>query len=126
MNRHDVVVVPSRHEYPEGLPMTLYEAFCSRTPIIASDHPMFRVKLRDGENALIFKAGDVGALAGRIRLLAGDPALYARLSRNAEAAAEQFFCPLKYDELISRWLSNTEEDRSVLSGFSLSTGRYAA
>jgi glycosyltransferase involved in cell wall biosynthesis len=126
MNRHDMVIVPSRHEYPEGLPMTLYEAFCSRTPIIASDHPMFRVKLRDGENALIFKAGDAGALADRIRLLAGDPVLYARLSRNAEAAAEQFFCPLKYDELISRWLSNTEEDRNVLSGFSLSTGRYAA
>jgi glycosyltransferase involved in cell wall biosynthesis len=124
MNRHDVVVVPSRHEYPEGLPMTIYEAFCSRTPIIASDHPMFRVKLRDGDNALIFKAGDVNALVDRIRLLAGDPALYARLSRNGEAAAEQFFCPLKYHELISRWLSNTDEDRRILSGFSLASGRY--
>src|SRR5690606_10997494 len=26
----DVVVVPSRHEYSEGLPLTIYEALCSR------------------------------------------------------------------------------------------------
>ena len=105
--------------------MTIYEAFCSRTPIIASDHPMFSVKLRDRENALIFKAGDAGALAECIRLLAEDPSLYSRLSRNGEAAADTFFCPLKYHELIWRWLTNTAEDRQVLSEFSISSGRYA-
>jgi glycosyltransferase involved in cell wall biosynthesis len=125
MSRHDIVVVPSRHEYPEGLPMTIYEAFCSRTPIIASDHPMFSAKLRDRENAVIFRAGDVGELADRIRLLAEDAALYSRLSRNGEAAADTFFCPLKYHELIWRWLTNTAEDRQVLSAFSISSGRYA-
>ena len=124
MNRHDVVVVPSRHDYPEGLPMTIYEALCARTPIIASDHPMFALKLRDEDNALIFKAGDADALAHRILALATDPALYARLSRNGEAAAARFFCPLKYDELISRWLSNTAEDRRVLSEFAIVSGRY--
>ena len=124
MNRHDVVVVPSRHEYPEGLPMTIYEALCARTPIIASDHPMFALKLHDKENALIFKAGDADALAHRILALAADPALYARLSRNGEAAAAQFFCPLKYDELISRWLSNTADDRRILSEFAIVSGRY--
>ncbi len=39
MRNHDVVLVPSRHAYPEGLPMTLYEALCTRTPLVASDHP---------------------------------------------------------------------------------------
>ena len=34
MREHDAVVVPSRHDYPEGLPATLYEALCSRTPLV--------------------------------------------------------------------------------------------
>ena len=42
MRRADAVVIPSRHDYPEGLPLTIYEALAARTPIIASDHPMFR------------------------------------------------------------------------------------
>jgi glycosyltransferase involved in cell wall biosynthesis len=47
MRDHDGVVVPSHWAYPEGLPMTLYEALCTRTPLIASDHPMFARKIRN-------------------------------------------------------------------------------
>ena len=125
MNEHDAVVVASRHEYAEGLPMTIYEGLCSRTPVVASDHPMFRVKLKHEDNALIFAAGNPAALAERLRALSTDSSLYARLSRNAEEAVAKFFCPLKYGELISRWLSGTEEDRRVLSTYSLASGRYA-
>ena len=32
----DVVVVPSRTEFPEGFPLTLFEAIGSRTPIICT------------------------------------------------------------------------------------------
>ena len=124
MNEHDAVIVPSRHEYPEGLPMTIYEGLCSRTPVVASDHPMFRLKLKNRETALVFRAGEPAALAESLQELGTDGTLYARLSRAAESAAADFFCPLKYDELISRWLSNREEDRRVLSSFSLSSGRY--
>jgi glycosyltransferase involved in cell wall biosynthesis len=124
MNQHDVVVVPSRHEYPEGLPMSLYEAFCSRTPLLASDHPMFRLKLTHDQNALVFRAGDPAALAEQLERLGRDPALYARLSRGGEDAAADFFCPLKYHELISRWLSGTAEDREALASYSLASGRY--
>ena len=35
-----VVVVPSHHDYAEGFPMTIYETLCSRTPLVASDHPV--------------------------------------------------------------------------------------
>lgn len=126
MNEHDAVVVASRHEYPEGLPMTIYEAFCSRTPIVASDHPMFGFQIRDGESALVYPAGDARALADRLKQLAGDPTLYANLSLAAESAAADFFCPLKQHELFGRWLSGTEEDRRFLAGFSLASGRYDA
>jgi glycosyltransferase involved in cell wall biosynthesis len=124
MNQHDAVVVPSRHEYPEGLPMTIYEGICSRTPLVVSDHPMFRLKLRDEVTALVFRAGDPASFAERLHRLQSDPELYVKLSRNAEAAAEQFFCPLKYHELIGHWLSGRAEDRQVLSQFTIATGRY--
>ncbi len=54
MHEHDMVLVPSRHSYPEGLPMTIYDAYCSRTPLVASDHPMFQSKVEHGTTALIF------------------------------------------------------------------------
>ena len=104
--------------------MTIYEGSCSRTPLVVSDHPMFRLKVRDRFSALMFPAKDARALAARIRELRTDRELYATLSRNGEAAANQHLCPLKCHELISRWLSGTEEDRRVLGSYSLASGRY--
>src|SRR3546814_4454683 len=31
MRDADIVVVPSRHDYPEGMPLTIYEALASRS-----------------------------------------------------------------------------------------------
>ncbi|MDB4974763.1 MAG: glycosyl transferase group 1 [Myxococcaceae bacterium] len=104
MREADAVVVPSRHEYPEGLPMTLYEGLCARTPLIVSDHPMFKLRIKAYENALVFAAGSPAALAARVRELASDADLYVRLSQNAERAAEGYLCPLKWDRLIAAWL----------------------
>lgn len=124
MSDHDVVVVPSRHEYPEGLPICLFEAFCSRTPLVTSDHPMFRLKVTDETNALVVPAGQPLALARALSRLVTDPQLYARLSGAAEAAAAGFFCPLKLPELVSRWIRGSEEDHRVLASYSLASGRY--
>lgn len=124
MREHDAVLVPSRHEYPEGLPMTIYEAYCARTPIVASDHPMFRGKVVDGDAGLIFPAGRADALAGRVEALASDPALYARLSANSRAAWERLQCPVRPHELFARWLGDSAEDRRWLAEQSLASGRY--
>ena len=110
MREHDAVVVPSRHEYPEGLPMTLYEGLCSRTPLIVSDHPMFALRIRAYENALVFAAGSPSALAASVLELASDAALYQRLSENAESAADGYLCPLKWDRLITSWLDPVHGD----------------
>jgi glycosyltransferase involved in cell wall biosynthesis len=104
MHSHDVVVVPSHWSYPEGLPMTLYEALCTRTPLLTSDHPMFALKIRDGYNAVVFHERDSAAFAGRIEELMNSPDLYSRLSANALAAADAFLCSLKFDQLISGFL----------------------
>ncbi|HEY6880647.1 MAG TPA: glycosyltransferase, partial [Polyangiales bacterium] len=114
----DAVVVPSRHEYPEGLPMTLYEGLCSRTPIVVSDHPMFQLRIRDRENALVFSAGSPTSLADKVRLLRDDAALYELLSLNSERAAEGYLCPLKWHQLIDAWLDphhEAEIERHLLS-----------
>ena len=103
MHDADAVVVPSRHVFPEGLPLTLYEALAARAPVIASDHPMFAGHLVDGESALVFPAGDVAALAGAVARLAGDPGLYARLSAGGAAAWARMQVPVKWGELIAHW-----------------------
>jgi len=117
MRSHDAVLVPSHWSYPEGLPMTLYEAFCTRTPLITSDHPMFALKIRHRENALVFPERDPEALAKCIDTLASSPELYAALSVQSANAADTFLCPLKYDRLITNFLN--PEERSKLRHFSL-------
>ena len=69
MIENDIVIVPSRHDYAEGLPNAIYEALASRTPLIISDHPAFANRLQSGENCLIFRAADASSLADRITTL---------------------------------------------------------
>ncbi len=124
MRQHDAVVAPSRHEYPEGLPFTIYEGLCSRSPAIVSDHPMFKVRMRDGENCVMFAAGKPEALAAAVLRLADDAALYARLSQHADQAAADYMCPLKWHDLILCWLSTDPARRRSLAEYSLVSGRY--
>jgi glycosyltransferase involved in cell wall biosynthesis len=105
MREHDAVIVPSRWAYPEGLPMTLYEALCTHTPLVTSDHPAFAIKIRDRYNALVFRECQPESCAERIEELANCPTLYSQLSANATHAANDYLCPLKYDQLISEFLS---------------------
>lgn len=121
MNEHDACLIPSRHEYPEGLPLTIYEGLCSRSPLVVSDHPMFALRMRDHENCLVFQAGSPKSMAQAIRRLVEAPGLYSRLSASAATAAEEFLCPLKWDELIAGWLSMDDE---FLRGYALTQGRY--
>lgn len=122
MRQADIVLVPSRPEYPEGLPMTLYEAMCVRTPLVTSDHPMFKLRIRDGENALIFKAGDATAMAAAIRRLMEQPGLYPRISQQQAAAADGYLCPLKWHDLLSGFLAT--DTAALLQPYALGRRAY--
>lgn len=124
MRAADAVIIPSRHEYPEGLPLTIYEALAARTPIIASDHPMFHGALLHEHTALIFPAGDAAALAGAIRRLSTDADTYARMSRNSEIAWHALKLPVTWGDLIERWLVDDDGDRSWIGNHRLNSGRY--
>jgi len=124
MREADAVVIPSRHEYPEGLPLTIYEALAARTPIVASDHPMFRGALVDEESALIFPEANVDMLAGAIRRLATTSGLYSRLSANSERAWQALQLEVTWGELIERWLADTQQDSDWLYQRRLLSGLY--
>lgn len=124
MRSADAVVVPSRHAYPEGFPMTIYEALCSRSPLVVSNHPMFCDKLTHGINALIFQAGQPKSLAACIEQLFSSPDLYQTLSIASDAAWQSLQLPTEWGSLVHRWLSNTEEDNRWLFQQRLASGRY--
>lgn len=125
MNEHDAVLVPSWHEYPEGLPMTIYEGLCSRSPVIVSDHPMFAIRMKDAQNCLVFEASSPSSLADSVRRLMEEPELYIRLSQAAETATEDYLCPLKWDRLVFSWLSPKPETRRALQRFALTDGAFS-
>jgi glycosyltransferase involved in cell wall biosynthesis len=99
------VCVPTRHEFPEGFPLTLTEALTAHTPIVASDHPVFTRVLRDGEGLRYFPAGDGAALARVLASLAGDLAGYDDLSRRTAIAFAKLQCPVRFHEVIRAWLA---------------------
>jgi len=124
MRESDVVLVPSRHEYPEGFPLTIHHALCARTPIIASDHPMFRNSLEHGLNAMIFPAGNSAVLADCIEKLHSNSALYLKLSTASYDTWNQLQIPVKWADLIKRWLCDSHENQQWLFDHRLSSGRY--
>ncbi len=124
MRDSDAVVIPSRHSYAEGLPMTIYEALCSRTPILASDHPMFRNKLKHGLSALVFQAANPEDLANQAANLLSDPILYTRLSENSLHAWREIQVPVKFGELLRRWVSDSDEDQAWIRSYEMASGRY--
>jgi glycosyltransferase involved in cell wall biosynthesis len=126
MQKADAVIVPSRHEYPEGFPLTIYHALCSRTPLIASDHPMFLPTLTHGVNAQIFKAGDAFALANAAEELFANPRLYADISKGTLAAWERLQVPVQWVDVIGRWISGSSDDSDWLHRHRLGSGLYDA
>jgi glycosyltransferase involved in cell wall biosynthesis len=106
MVANDVVIVPSRHEYPEGLPNTIYEALASRTPLIISDHPAFASRLQSHENCLVFRAAQASSLADQIATLLTDVALFPRLSANSADAHNALYFGIEWTELVSAFLSD--------------------
>jgi glycosyltransferase involved in cell wall biosynthesis len=109
MREHDIVIVPSWHSYPEGLPLTIYEAFISRTPLVISDHPMFTLLLENGRDTIFHKAGDIKDLADKIESLILDTQLYENLSVNSVSSYQRILCKTKWADLITNWIKNSTE-----------------
>jgi glycosyltransferase involved in cell wall biosynthesis len=104
MKAADLVVVPSRTHYPEGFPLTMFEAIASRTPIVCSNHPMFRDVMVDGRNASVFSAGDYRAFAEAIQRTLRDSKLYSALSANAALTWTALMGPADWRTMLLKWV----------------------
>jgi glycosyltransferase involved in cell wall biosynthesis len=71
-------------------PLKMFEYMASGTPIVSSDLKVIREVLRDGENAVLFRAGDGKAMLDAIMLLATDSALASRIGEKAMADARGY------------------------------------
>lgn len=104
----DVVAVPSRTAYPEGFPLTMFEAIASRSPIVCTDHPMFEPVMTNGSNCASFRSGDVEGFADALRRVLTNPELYKRLSESAETTWNALLGPADWRTLITTWVTEGE------------------
>ncbi|MFY1594873.1 glycosyltransferase family 4 protein [Micromonospora sp. WMMD737] len=84
--RGEIFVSPT---YAEGFSNTILEAMAAGLPVVSTDVVGVRDCVRPDENGLLVPAGDPAALAAAIRRLLGDPALRARLARQARDDVER-------------------------------------
>jgi glycosyltransferase involved in cell wall biosynthesis len=109
MRAAGAVLVPSRHSYSEGLPKTLLEGLAAGTPVVASDHPAFAERVRDGQTCLLFRGGDPAAMARRLAELMGDPALFAALSAASAEALASFYIGERWHRMIELFLDDPRD-----------------
>lgn len=97
-----LVAVPTRHGYPEALPLVITEGLCARTPVLLSDHPIFRSYFQDGAGVRFCVAGDAASLARVVDELWSDDAAYERLSMATAQAWQSVQVETKFDHLLTR------------------------
>lgn len=105
-----VVIVPSTW-YEIG-PLTILEAFACGTPVIASNLGSMAERVRDGHTGLLFRPGDAGDLAEKVRYAFSHPEHLAAMRVNARREFEEkYTAERNYKMLISiyeRAIENAE------------------
>ncbi|MBW3557099.1 MAG: glycosyltransferase [Actinobacteria bacterium] len=74
----------------EGFGQVVVEGMAAGVAVVAAAAGGPLELITDGRDGLLYPAGDVGALAGALRRLAGDPALRARLGEAGRRRARDF------------------------------------
>lgn len=102
------VCVSSHREFPEGMPMTLTEALTTRSPVIASTHPVFVRAFQDGEGLRFVPEKQPLAIADAVERLWNDPAEYRRLSESTPQALDRVKCDTPMSSLLKEWSESFE------------------
>jgi len=107
MNQSDFVIVPSRHNYPEGLPMTIMESLMVHTPVIASDHPMFVGRVGKKGAVRFFREADPKDIAYTILCSCEDYNEYKKMSINCPKEWHDLTLEAKWADIINSWIDNS-------------------
>jgi glycosyltransferase involved in cell wall biosynthesis len=102
MRAATLAVVPSRHDFPEALPLVIHEALSVRTPVILSDHPVFLEYFQDGNAVRFFQSKSPESLAKIVEQLSSDRCEYERLSQQTRQVSESFQIENKFHHLLER------------------------
>ena len=84
-------VIPST--WPENLPNALIESYAAGTPVVASAIGSLAEYVREGETGYLFPAGDVDALAAKLRTIIRGDAHLTTMGASAFRCANQEFSP---------------------------------
>jgi glycosyltransferase involved in cell wall biosynthesis len=98
----DAVVFPARWNEPFGL--VPLEAMGVGRPVVTTSRGGTREFVRDGDNALVFEAGDAAALARCVERLAGDTGLRSQLKQAGFRTAARYtaarFAELTVEQIV--------------------------
>src|SRR2546426_1809636 len=83
----DLLVQPSERE---AFGMAILEGFSVGTPAVVSDLPALRALVKHGENGLVFRPGDVNALADALSSLISDRNSLKRLAEKAYVSSRVY------------------------------------
>lgn len=114
LNSLDILVVPS--EWFENRPTVILEAFAKHIPVIASNIGGIPELINNGENGLLFEAGNVQGLADQMRRLLKEPDL--RISLRAGIRPVKGLSR-EIDELEAIYLKLLALETSYISGSKL-------
>jgi glycosyltransferase involved in cell wall biosynthesis len=93
----DAFVLPSVNE---GTPVSAIEALATGTPVVANRVGGVPDVVRDGLDGFLVTPGDVEGAASKLALLAGDPALRAKLGESGRARVlERYSVPRLVDDV---------------------------
>src|SRR3989344_1208773 len=98
----DVYVLPS---YREGLPLTLFEAYASGLPVVASPVNGVAYEMKDGVNGFFVNYGDINGLKEKILKILDDKKLIDEFKKNNIKKSEDY----SWDKILERTKKVYEE-----------------
>jgi len=119
----DVLVLPPTADHEISAytsPLKLFEYMASRRPIAASDLPVLREILHDGENALLFAEGNADDLAQKISRLLDDPAFAESLAGQAFLDVQHFTWKARAQRILD-FIRQRESENGIIK-----TTQYSA
>jgi glycosyltransferase involved in cell wall biosynthesis len=111
LGKYDVLLLPSI--WAEPLARIMQEGLASGMVVVGSANGGTAETILNGENGLLFDAGDANGLAAQIKRLVNDPSLRRKLAENGRRTAEERFDINKMLDGIEMYLKEVNEKARV-------------